>query len=173
MVKISGVGGSIAANEDARITSLEQLGKALLGENWRGHADVVSDRDIHLPEQLILTVLGQAVELVEEIEHLENLGASNTEPKDWSTRFSELYRFGNQVVIRDGRPMMLGLHLAKVLKGMLANGMLLSEPGLMKDLKECTLQEFKSRRRETPLEVLASPVKQAEEAFLLGLLGVE
>ena len=113
--------------EDIRITSVEQLGRELLGSDWETRSAQLSDRDPHFPEQLVLTVLQEAVSLHQEIKALQDSGASNTEPANWSSRFSLFYRFGNQVVTRSGRPMLSGLHLAKVMHAMLENGELLAE----------------------------------------------
>ena len=158
--------------EDIRITSVEQLGMELMGSDWETRSELLSDQDPHFPEQLVLTVIEEAVSLYKEVKALHKSGAKNTEPANWSSRFSVFYRFGNQVVARSGRPMMSGLHLAKVMHTMLENGELLAEGSFISDLKSCTIEEFKSKRGITPLESLAQPILGARQHELIKMLGI-
>jgi len=174
MVKINETQPLVQNNkEDIRITSVEQLGRELMGSDWETRSEQLSDRDPHFPEQLVLTVIEEAVGLYQEIKALHESRANNTEPANWSSRFSLFYRFGNQVVTRSGRPMMSGLHLAKVMHTMLENGELLAEGSFISDLKSCTIEEFKSKRGITPLESLAQPIVGARQHELIRMLGID
>ena len=173
MVKVKGTQPPVQNHREAvGITSQEQLGIELLGNDWKTRIEQISDQDPHFPEKLVLAVIGEAVNLHQEVKALQEAGANNTEPSNWSSRFSLFYRFGNQGVTRSGRPMMSGLHLAKIMHTMLENGELLAEGAFISDLKSCTIQEFKHKRGVTPLKALAKPILGARQHDLLKMLGI-
>ena len=174
MIKVNGTQPLVQnRQENIHITSLEQLGMELMGSDWRARSELTSDQDPHFPEQLVLTVIQEAVSLYQEVRALQESGATTTEPQNWRSRFGVFYRFGNQVVTHSGRPMMSGLHLAKIMHTMLENGELLAERSFIADLKSCTAQEFKNKRGVTPLESLAQPVLGARQHELIRMLAID